>query len=560
MRKILLIAMMAFVLIIFNNRAHAQLPDGSYGENFTMQDYLGTTYSLYDYTEAGKPVIMDVSAIWCPPCWSYHTGGSLETYFNTYGPPGDNSSMVFWIEGDGGTLAQLQGGSGSQGDWTAGTTFPMFLTIAPNNAQVVSDYSIGYFPTIYLVCPNRSVTEVGQISSAALHTAALGCPAASVNALDAAVWSTRVPAGLCDTSTTPIFFLQNYGSNVLTSCNVVVKLDGSIVSTTPWTGSLAKYEIDDVVLPTVTGIGDGTHLLTFEITSPNGGTDENAANNIKDVSFAAALPTVSTPLQEGFVNAAFPPTNWILNNPDNGDTWARSTVVGGFGNTTNSAYIDFYSIESGSIDDMNMPPVDLSSATAAFMSFNIAHKRYSASYSDDLKIQVSTNCGTSWTTVWNKSGAALATVSGYTTNVYVPAAGDWRAETADLSAYAGQSKVFVRIRATSAYGNDLYLDDINLYTSAASVEEQSALFNVFNVYPNPATDNATISFSLPKSENISISVCDLLGQNVISLGEQAYSAGSHIENISTENLKSGIYYLNMVANGEKITKKIVIIK
>jgi len=295
MKKILLVMCLAVSMILLVNQGKAQLPAGSYAKNISMTDYLGTPYTLYSYTDAGKPVIMDVSATWCSPCWSYHTSGALETYYGAYGPSGDNSSMVFWIEGDESSLSCLQAAGGScgnsggasQGNWTSGTTFPMFLTVAPNTNQVDIDYSIAYFPTIYLICPNRSVTEVGQQTSAGLHTAALGCPAAGTNALDAAVWKAKKPSGsYCATSVTPEFTLQNYGTTALTSCSVVVKLDGTTQSTTPWTGSLAQYEIANVTIPAVNGIADGSHTMTFEITSPNGGTDQNTSNNIATNTFS----------------------------------------------------------------------------------------------------------------------------------------------------------------------------------------------------------------------------------------------------------------------------------
>jgi hypothetical protein len=565
--KKLLITLALFVFLLLGSEVKSQLPDGSYGKNFTMQDYLGTSYSLYDYLDAGKPVILDVSATWCSPCWSYHTGGALEAYYNSYGPTGDNTSMVFWIEGDQSSLACLQGTGSScgvsshatQGNWTSGTTFPMFLTVSPNSAQVVTDYNIGYFPTVYLICPNRSVTEVGTLNSTGLHAAVLGCPSPGVNALDAAVWSTNVPSKLCETSVTPTFSLQNYGNTALTSCNVVVKLDGSVVSTTPWTGSLAKYEIIQVVVPAVTGITDGTHILTFEITSPNGGADENTANNSKAVTFAASLPLTATPVIEGFVNSAFPPANWLISNPDNGDTWARSATAGGFGNTTNSTFLDFYNIESGNTDDLIMPPVDLSGTTVASLTFNLAHKRYSTTYSDKLQVDVSKNCGTTWTTVWTKSGATLATVTGVTTTEYVPASTDWRAENVNLSAYAGQSKVFIRFRGTSNYGNDVYVDDINL-SLTASVDEQANSVNNLTVFPNPTSGKTSIDFELAKPEPISLSICNPLGQNIILFENKPYPAGAFTEYFSTESMNPGVYYLILKAGEQKYTQKIIIVK
>ena len=37
--------------------------------------------------------------------------------------------MVFFIEGDESSLAALQGGSGSQGDWITGTPYPIITYI-----------------------------------------------------------------------------------------------------------------------------------------------------------------------------------------------------------------------------------------------------------------------------------------------------------------------------------------------------------------------------------------------------------------------------------------------
>ena len=83
MKKILLIAIAA--LFIFSN-AQAQLPNGSIGPDFTATDLNGNTINLYtDFLDQGIPVIMDVSATWCGPCWSFHQGHALKDIYMTYG-------------------------------------------------------------------------------------------------------------------------------------------------------------------------------------------------------------------------------------------------------------------------------------------------------------------------------------------------------------------------------------------------------------------------------------------------------------------------------------------
>ena len=133
MKKILLIAIIA--LFSFNN-AQAQLADGSVAPDFTLTDLNGTTHTLYHLLDQGYTVFIDFSAVWCPPCWSYHQTHALENLYVDHGPagyPGVSAStsddvMVFYIEADGNDVASLGGsGANTQGDWITGTSFPIYV-------------------------------------------------------------------------------------------------------------------------------------------------------------------------------------------------------------------------------------------------------------------------------------------------------------------------------------------------------------------------------------------------------------------------------------------------
>ena len=82
-----------------------------------------------------------------------------------------------------------------------------------------------------------------------------------------------------------------------------------------------------------------------------------------------------------------------------------------------------------------------------------------------------------------------------------------------------------------------------------------------NAYPNPATDNATISYSLNKSGNVSIVITDLMGRVVMNMEEGNQNAGvNYTVNVNTANLANGTYFYTLNVNGEKQTKKFVVSK
>ncbi len=240
--------------------------------------------------------------------------------------------------------------------------------------------------------------------------------------------------------------------------------------------------------PVVTYNTAGTYNVSLTVSNAFGNNSTTQTNYITVVS-GTGNPI---PLTEGFTTATFPPAGWELINEDAGaTTWVRSATIGVAPTAGNSMMFDNYNFDdSGNQDEVRTPRLNFNGISSAQLTFHVAYAPYDATYNDGLEVLVSSDCGTTFTSVYLKSNTVLATAAA-TTNAFTPTSAQWRLETVDLSAYDGMSNIIVAFRNLAGYGNRLFVDNINLNgTIAAPLPEAS-----FTASTTTVCSGSTVTFT-----------------------------------------------------------------
>lgn len=111
-------------------------------------------------------------------------------------------------------------------------------------------------------------------------------------------------------------------------------------------------------------------------------------------------------------------------------------------------------------------------------------------------------------------------------------------------------------------GNIKY-DTVIVYASATGFSEREKILNSFNIFPNPANNELTISCGIPAKITINhIIICNSIGQ---SIREEEIDFKNNKVSIKVDDLPNGLYILTLTQNNNNtqpltISKRFVIVR
>ncbi len=333
--------------------------------------------------------------------------------------------------------------------------------------------------------------------------------------------------------------------------------DASYNSVNGWTwtftgGTPATSTSQD---PSVVYATPGTYTVTLVAT------DGSTSDTETKTSYITVLPAGQPiPYYEGFesYNQTSDVNEFEIFNSTTNATWELTNTAGSSG--SRSMKLANFTQTGTGYDELISSPVDLSSitnTTNVTLSFRYAYRKKISTNSEILKVFLTADCGDTWQQRKTITGTSLS--NQVVATDWTPTAADWTTVhmTNVTSQYWVENFRF-KFRFDGSGGNNVFLDDINIYPGAASNEivlgvEEQMVAEGLNVYPNPSEGELNVSFNISTPKAMNFVVTDVLGKQIQTQSIQAAS-GSNLVMLSTEGMATGMYLLQI---GDGTNKQVV---
>ncbi len=356
----------------------------------------------------------------------------------------------------------------------------------------------------------------------------------------------------------------DFSADVVTVCTggSIQFEDESYNSVNGWTwtfdGGTPNTSTDEN--PVITYNTPGIYNVTLEATDGVDTETTLMVGYVRVLTSGAGLPhregfEQSTTLQ----NTAW----WEVVNTGGNAQWEVTTAAAHSG--SKCATLQNFAQPSDNEDELVSSRVDLSTidvSTGVTMSFRYAYRKRASSNNECLKVFISGDCGDNWAQRKTLCNVALGSdISG--TN-WTATSGDW--ETVHMlnvtDAYWTENFRY-KFLFESDGGNNIYLDDINIYSGGSSddivvgLEENGLEIESVALFPNPADEQINVRFTSSSDLPASIVVQDVSGKILRSSSLNA-TTGSNLVLLDTDTLSQGVYFLKLQVGSSMKTMQFVV--
>lgn len=460
--------------------------------------------------------------------------------------------------------------SGEIEDYILNVGLPSCDTLRPNIENIM-DYSS---------CPKMftkgQIIKMRQSANSIISNRSLLIDTANL------VFTGILDANFNPTTVTPCGPIADFASNKAMTCaGQAVTFNSTSYNSTPtsylWVFEGGSPSTSTLATQSVTYSTPGTYSVSLTVSNADGSSTKTVDNFLK-TNWNAGQMTL--PYSEDFETGQWWPAGWVNINSDfNTLTWGISEYGANFSTKSlvlpNANFTSNFPGNDGNIDIMETPSFDFSNTTNVSLAFDYSFARKTGVVADTFKVQYSLDCGGTWKNVPSIPSTASMAVSGGTVNSpYIP----WSsATTTTVSTYKWKTVTVANAFFSSLLNNqrdvkfrfwfkndvengesqNLYIDNINISGTVGIHEFENSLG--LSIYPNPTSSSSTIEFTSPKNSKVNIVVYDVTGR-VIEESNLNVNAGVNSKYLvnSSNRLKSGIYFVTLVIDNNKITKKLIV--
>jgi hypothetical protein len=258
-----------------------------------------------------------------------------------------------------------------------------------------------------------------------------------------------VPTALTATGITSTAASLSWNGNGTTAWEI----EWGVTGFTPGSGAFITTGVTNPY--SLTGLAGGTSYTYYVRSNCGGGSFSSWGGPYSFMTVCGSFPA---PITETFEGATFAPACW--SRTATASTWERSTDASGYGIGTASAFADFYNFPAATTFDLITLNFNTGSLYQPVLKFDYAYATYSATYVDQMDVYYSTDAGTTYTLLLAMPGGTtgILNTGGTAADPFIPTSAQWATQTLPLPAGTNM----IKFTATSAYGNDLYLDNVKI--------------------------------------------------------------------------------------------------